>query len=242
MTELGRVRFGGKTIEYEVRRSARRRKTVRISLERAGVIVTAPKSISKKEVQGIVLEKGTWILDGLDRVPPLPLPRQFVSGETLPYLGRDLSLVVQAAAVDSPSVLAGKKGLMVTAPSSSGGDEHAETVRQALVEWYRERAAEHVGAQVELWWPRLGRDGAPRMLIRDQRSRWGSCAANGILRFNWRLAMLELPLIEYVVVHELAHLSVMNHSPRFWKVVEEALPDVKQRRKRLREAGRDLPL
>ena len=80
------------------------------------------------------------------------------------------------------------------------------------------------------------------MLIRDQRRRWGSCASDGTLRFSWRGMMLEPALIEYIVVHELAHLTVKNHSPDFWKLVTSAMPDVQQRRKRLREVSRTLPL
>ena len=79
-------------------------------------------------------------------------------------------------------------------------------------------------------------------LIRDQRRRWGSCAPDGTLRFSWRGMMLEPALIDYIVVHELAHLAQQNHSSDFWTLVASALPDAQERRKRLREAGRTLPL
>ena len=92
------------------------------------------------------------------------------------------------------------------------------------------------------WHPRLGRGPAPRVLIRDQRQRWGSCAPDGTLRFNWRAVMLEPALIDYIVVHELAHLAVRSHSPEFWRIVTAAMPDAQHRRRRLREAGRSLPL
>ena len=76
-----------------------------------------------------------------------------------------------------------------------------------------------------------------RVLIRNQRKRWGSCSSDGSIRLNWRIVMAEAALIDYVVVHELAHLAVMDHSPRYWSVVERALPDYKARRKRLNEVG-----
>ena len=82
----------------------------------------------------------------------------------------------------------------------------------------------------------------PRVLIRDQRRRWGSCARDGTLRFSWRAMMLEPALIDYVVVHELAHLTHQNHSADFWDLVRSAMPDADDRRRRLREAGRSLPL
>ena len=110
------------------------------------------------------------------------------------------------------------------------------------MKWYRARASERVPACVARWHPRLGRGPAPRVLIRDQRQRWGSCAPDGTLRFNWRAVMLEPALIDYIVVHELAHLAVRSHSPEFWRIVTAAMPDAQHRRRRLREAGRSLPL
>ena len=82
----------------------------------------------------------------------------------------------------------------------------------------------------------------PRVLIREQKTRWGSCSADGTLRFSWRLAMVDWDLIDSVAVHELAHLEVMNHSPDFWEVVLRVMPDARDRRRRLGEAGRNLPL
>ncbi|MCY4560018.1 MAG: M48 family metallopeptidase, partial [Chloroflexi bacterium] len=76
---------------------------------------------------------------------------------------------------------------------------------------------------------------------RNQRRRWGSCAADGTLRFNWRVMLLEPALIDYIVVHELAHLTHMNHSPAFWELVCQTIPDARHRRKRLRETSRALP-
>ena len=82
----------------------------------------------------------------------------------------------------------------------------------------------------------------PQVIIGNQKTLWGSCAADGTLRFNWRLVMMPPSLMDYLVVHELAHLKERNHSPAFWKVVTKAMPDAIQRRKRLRETGRSLPL
>ncbi len=104
------------------------------------------------------------------------------------------------------------------------------------------RSAERLAACVDRWWPRLGRGERSRILIRDQRQRWGSCAPDGTLRFNWRAMMLGAALIEYIVVHELAHLTHRNHSTDFWDLVAAALPHSQRSRQLLREAGPTLPL
>ena len=80
------------------------------------------------------------------------------------------------------------------------------------------------------------------MLIRDQRRSWASCAPDGTLRFNWRTMMLEPSLIDYIVVHELAHLQICRHSPDFWALVYGVMPDARHRRQRLRAVGGTLPL
>ncbi len=121
-------------------------------------------------------------------------------------------------------------------------EERQEWARAALTAWYKAQVWDFLVDRVARWLPVMGRSDMPRVLVREQRSRWGSCSADGTLRFNWRLAMVEPSLIESVVVHELAHLDVMNHSPAFWDVVLRAMPDARERRKLLGEAGRSLPL
>ena len=281
--ERDSVRFGATTIEYEVRRSPRRHKTVQITVDGGGVEVIAPSATPGPEVRAIVAKRAAWILARLAEAggaagsagtvsSPVPTPRRFVSGETLPYLGRNVRLIVEPAAAGTrlPEVRFDHWRFRIAVPPglddfnagaasrvSSGvgvggvagdvggagdGGERRERIKRAVVKWYRARAGERVPACVARWHPRLGRGPAPRVLIRDQRQRWGSCAPDGTLRFNWRAVMLEPALIDYIVVHELAHLTVRSHSPEFWRIVTAAMPDAQHRRRRLREAGRSLPL
>ena len=242
MTDRGSVRFGGTTIEYRVRRSSRRRKTVHITVDGSGVRVAAPQETSDDDVRAIVRRRAPWILshasDALLEAPP----RRFVSGETLPYLGRNVRMIVEPGDVRSPEVHFDHWRLRITVPRDISGERRSERIRNAIVAWYRCRAEARVRASLARWWPRFSGGEDLKVLIRDQRQRWGSCASDGTLRFNWRVAMLKPDLAEYVVVHELTHLRVRNHSREFWELVAQAMPDVQQRRRRLREAGRALPL
>ena len=140
-----------------------------------------------------------------------------------------------------PEISLDRQRLRILVPVGLEEEDRRRQVGQALLAWYGERATEQIWGHLRRWWAVLGRGEGPTVRIRNQRRRWGSCSRDGVLRFNWRLAMLEPSLTEYVVVHELAHLTHMNHSPDFWGLVEEHLPDVKERRRLLREAGAGLP-
>ena len=230
------------TIEYTVRRSRRRKKTVQISVSDGAVVVSAPMRTPNREIQDIVRKRSGWILDKLAPDAQAPPPLRLVTGEALPYLGRELPLVVEEADVRRSSARLEADSLLVVLSLGLAEDERRDTVRTALVVWYRERASELLVDSVTRWLPVMGRSEMPRVLVREQRTRWGSCSADGTLRFSWRLAMVEPELVDSVAVHELAHLEVMDHSPAFWKVVLRAMPDARERRKRLGEVGRRLPL
>ena len=242
MVSRGLVRIGDTDIVYEVRRSARRKKTVQITVDGAGVQVSAPKTTPESELQAIVRKRAGWILLNAQEAALKPTPKRFVSGETLPYLGRNVRLVVEVAVVPTPEIRFDHWRFRILVPEGLEAEDRYQRIRRAVVEWYKGRAADRLRSGVQRWWLRLGNRGEPRVLIRDQRQRWGSCAPDGTLRFNWRVMMLKPSLVEYVIVHELVHLSVNNHADDFWRLLASALPDMEHRRRRLREAGKMLPL
>ena len=253
VAEFGEVRSGETAIRFEVRRSARRRKTVRIVVAEGRVLAAAPEAMATEEIGAIVRRRAGWIRRRLAAPGPEaePAPKRFVSGEALPYLGRSVRLVVERGGAGAPAVRFDHWRLRVAVSDGDGvgdggalgdaGGERRERVRRAVLDWFRERAADRARASVARWLPRFGRAETPEVLIRDQRKRWGSCAPDGALRFNWRVVMLPPRLLDYVVAHEIAHLAVPNHSPAFWSHLASAMPDWRERRGRLREVGATLP-
>ena len=241
MAKWGRVRVSGTYIEYEVRRSKRRKKTIQLTVEGGVARVAAPSVVTLSELHEFVRHRARWILDRLSE-PRNGEPLRLVNGEELPYLGRSLRMVVRRADVDLPQVGFDNLRLLVAAPRGVSVCGRREMVFSAISAWYRARAEEHVRASVERWRSKFGVSVMPPVLIGNQRSFWGSCSPDGTLRFSWRTMMLEPALIDYIVVHELAHLEVMNHSKAFWAVVSKVMPDALQRRRRLREAARGIPL
>lgn len=238
-----RVRYGDSVIEYEIRRSPRRRKSIQVSVDGGGVTVSSPVDVTDDYLRAFVRRRAGWIIRNAAAEALASPPKRFVSGETLPYLGRNVRIIVTEAmpGIRSPYVRFDHWRFRFIAPPGLEGEERTEQMRKAVVAWYRRRAEARVPPMVEQWGPAFGRDPEDKVLIRDQRKRWASCAPDGTLRFNWRVVMLPPALLEYVVVHELAHLKVKNHSPDFWNLVDQALPDAQTRRRRLREAGAHLP-
>ena len=242
---LRRILLGDRHIEYRVRRSRQRRKTYQISVVSGQVVVAVPYATTNSQAEDMVRHKAKWILAKLDATAVTPEAPSFLSGEKLPYRGRDLTLWVQgvvSTASGQPEVTLDRRRLRVAVPMGLDEESQRQDVAAALMTWYGHRAQEQIGEQLARWLPILGKGEAPTVQIRNQRRRWGSCSYKGVLRFNWRLAMLEPALTEYVVVHELAHLTHMNHSPDFWALVAHHLPDVKERRRCLKEQEAVLPL
>ena len=229
-------------VPYTVRRSNRRKKTLQVKVSGGAVVVSVPAAARDREVHAFVENHGDWILAKLNEKQPEPCPLSFETGDTIPVLGQDALLSVEEGLGRGPVVWMKNEVVRAKVPPWMNADERKRHVREALVEWYRTLVAQFLEESVAEWLPRMGRSEMPRVLVRDQRSRWGSCSSDGTLRFSWRLAMVQPQLVESVVVHELAHLEVMNHSKAFWDVVERAMPDAKKRRKLLNEAARHLPL
>lgn len=237
MSERGEVRFGGTLVRYEVVRSPRRHKTIEVTVGEPGMVtVAAPLSTPVEQLEATVRRRARWIVRHDGAASAAPPPRRFVSGESLPYLGRSVPLTVHAA--DAGMVVARFHHWRfdVDVPGSLRGEERVARVRDAFEAWYRERAALKLPPRVDRVARLLGVQ-PKEVLIRNQRRRWASCAPNGTLRFNWRAIMAPPALVDYIVAHELAHLRVRGHTPEYWAVVGQAVPDYRQRRERLREVG-----
>jgi hypothetical protein len=242
MSEGGEIRYGEAVIRYSVTRSARRKKTIGIKVDATGlVIVAAPLFASKEQLRDVVIRRAGWILQRAREGGHEPPGKNFISGETLPYLGRAVPLVVTHADVAGVRLRFTPRAFAVTAPGHLQEDERRSAIRLAFLAWYRRRAAERVRASVEQWSSVTGAR-PNRVMIVDQRRRWGSCAPDGTLRFNWRIAMAHPALLEYVVVHELTHLEHPNHSGAYWTAVERVMPDYRLRRQQIKEVGPSLSI
>ena len=242
MTERGEVRFGNTRFAYEIVRSPRRHKTVEITVDEPGkVTVAAPVEMPSDSVEATLRRRAGWILRHANTVAAPTAPRRFVSGESLPYLGRTVRLEVRLSDSERVNIHFHHWQFDVDVPRPLEGEARYNELRVAFERWYRERAALKLPPRVDRIAQLLGV--APTaVLVRDQQRRWASCAPDGTLRFNWRALMVAPALLDYLVAHELAHLRVRSHSAEYWAFVAQAIPDYRLRRQRLRETGLVLPL
>jgi hypothetical protein len=228
--------FGHTAIAYTTeRRPARRTFSVVFDPEQ-GVIVLAPADADDAEVARLVRAKATWIVKQQAELATVAraYARRYVSGESYYYLGRCYQLELRRGAGTEVKLVQGR--FQVQVPGTLPALERPAWVRDQLRAWYRAKADERLAAITERWALRVGAH-PQRVLVREQRKRWGSCDVNGTLRLNWRLVMAPVSLIEYVVVHELCHLRHRHHSPAFWRRLRALLPDYAARRERLYHSG-----
>jgi predicted metal-dependent hydrolase len=215
-------------IDYTVRRSSRARR-VRVSVDsREGVQVTLPARAREREAAEAVAELRPWIERRL--AEQRAARQRLATGPGhVPYLGESLRLVPEPGRVQVH-----RRGEDLLVPS--GGD-----AREALERWYRRAARTEIEPRVAEATGALGRRAA-RLTIREQRTRWGSCSTTGALSFNWRLLLAPADVLDYVVWHEACHLVVMDHSRRFWTLLERHRPGYRGPRRWLRVNGSALVL
>lgn len=231
-TERSQISFGLTAIPYMVKRSPRRG-TVSIAIDPTdGVLVTAPQATPIARLDRVVHAKARWIVE---HMKPSACPerkaadREFITGETFLYLGRQYRLRVVRGR-DTHVALTGGR-LVVETPNLTPA-----AVKLALAAWYRQHAAERIPERVRVWAKKMD-IAAPAVLIRDQRRRWGSCDSKGKLRFNWRIIQAPTRLIDYVVAHELVHLEHRDHTAKFWGTLERLMADYEDKRDLLRSIG-----
>lgn len=213
-------------ITYTIKRSFRKTMAIRVTRE-GQVEVRAPKNVSRAFIDGFVLSKKDWILAALERVADVKDARDHFKIESVRLLGSEYPV---KEGKEQKARFDGKRFLL-----PSGEIEKKE----ALISWYRGEAKRLLPKRVQHFSQMMGVEPAA-VKISNARTRWGSCSANGNLNFTWKLLMASGEAIDYVVVHELAHLAEPNHSDRFWKIVAYYLPDYQRAQKELEELARQL--
>jgi predicted metal-dependent hydrolase len=195
-----------------------------LSVDEHGLTVSAPWRSSERRIVGVIRDAEAWVLRKLEAWSALPARAlSWAHGDTIKYLGRDLRLDLREDAIVTLVTLQDDRCLQVTVPEPT----HKEFIKAAVIKWYRRHAQSNFAGRIGEFVPRLG-VAEPRLFLSSARTRWGSCNARREIRLNWRLIQAAQSTIDYVVVHELAHLIEMNHSRRFWKLVAAQCPHYRE--------------
>jgi predicted metal-dependent hydrolase len=215
-------------IAYQVRRSERARR-VRVTVDASrGVEVVLPRRAAEREAAAAVRELAPWIerrMRELEHAQAAVAAR----GDMVPYLGELLYVRSEPG-----RTRVHRRGSELLAPN--GVDRGP-----ALERWYRRAAREEIAPRLERACSLAG-SSYGKLTIRGQRTRWASCSRSGAMSFNWRLLLAPEPVLEYVVWHEVCHLEVMDHSPRFWALLARRCPDYREQARWLRRHGQTLVL
>jgi predicted metal-dependent hydrolase len=201
-------------LNYRVRRSDRARR-VRITVDRTGTVeVVLPQRLPQRAAEEAVSELRPWIDR---RLAEVGRQREAVvaRGDTVPFLGQSLKVVAEPG---RSRVV--RRGETLVVPD---GPER----QPALERWYRRMAREEIGVRLDRACAEAGLS-YTKLTIRDQRTRWGSCSRSGAMSFNWRLLLAPEAVLDYVIWHEVCHLAVMDHSPRFWSLVTRHCPGYRE--------------
>jgi predicted metal-dependent hydrolase len=213
--------------EYTLMRSPRARR-VRVSVETDGAVrVTLPRRAPLRAADEAVRELAPWI-ERRRRALARAAAELARTPGTVPYLGAELRLVPQPG-----RTRVHRRGDALLVPATGAAD--------AIERWYRRTARGEIAPRLDAAVARAGTS-YTRLTIRGQKTRWGSCSQSGAMSFNWRLLLAPEPVLDYVVEHEVCHLEVMDHSPRFWALLESRVPDWRDHAGWLRRYGSTLAL
>jgi hypothetical protein len=220
-------------IKYLIKRSAKRRKlTITVERDRS-IVVHAPEGLSDEKIEQVITSKRQWIYEKIGHpqkyssLPHAP-GKELVNGESLLYLGRQYK--VQLLNDEMNEVRFDQKFYFPAVENK--GISRSELLRQ----WYIKRAEEKIAPRVMNFARDLGVK-VEKVKIVDNQFRWGSCTVNNNVNFSWRLIKSPMFVVDYIIVHELAHLIESNHTPLFWNIVSAQLPKMEKAKLWLKENG-----
>ena len=215
---LRRVALAGEIVDYRLIRA--RRRSIGMEVHFDGLTVRAPRWVTLRDIESALVERAAWIVRSLAEWRARRrdvMPREWKSGAPIAFRGEALTLAVYPAR--HAAIAADLFHVTVRHPHAHDERQVAESVRQ----WLREQAWTLVAARVAHYVRQVSAH-VVSVRLSNARSEWGSCNAKGEIRLNWRLVQLPPTLAEYVVAHEVAHIVELNHSRRFWALVESLIP------------------
>jgi predicted metal-dependent hydrolase len=234
------LHFGKTDITYSLTQKSNK-KHISIVVEwQKGVHVTAPNTLSASEIHEIVTKKAPWIVQKqreIAKIEPAPPAKEFISGEKLPYLGKQYRLKVIRSKEQGESHFSFRQGkFYAVIPDDLPVSKQAEKLRPLFLKWCLQHAQVKFRDRLDRYAERLGLS-YRSLSFKVRKTKWGSCSSQGDIIIHPNIIFAPLAIIDYVLVHELAHIKHFNHSKDFWNYVGLILPDYKKRKEWLKKNG-----
>jgi len=215
------------------------RKSIQLKLNSPNhLTITAPTKFPREGIEKILLDKSKWIVKQIRKLTTVatnPINKSISHGAVILYLGLPHTLIFITKSNSKPAVHLEENQIILNLPPLTAKD--TETVSQLLLkQWYLDCAMKTLSTKTAFWASTIEVN-PKRITIKDQKTRWGSCSSRGNINYNWRIIMAPPEVIDYLVVHELCHLRIPNHSETFWQEVGKFSPLFKQHRTWLRTNG-----
>ncbi|MHB1653810.1 MAG: M48 family metallopeptidase [Desulfitobacteriaceae bacterium] len=237
---MGQLRIHNEVIDYELGVSSKAKKII-ISITRDKVRVSVPRGIPKSKALEFIEIKKDWVFKHWQayRMADDISSRRYINGAELPYLGKMLVLKIEVYPKKRLGIEYRGSALAIYVPKEVPEKLWPTQVQEAVTAWYKERAREVFWNRLDHYAKLMGVE-YKQFRIKEQKTRWGSCSAQGNINLNWRVVLAPEQIVDYLVIHELAHLRHLNHSADFWHLVQSYSPEYKRWRKWLKDRGRDL--
>jgi len=234
------LQIGNAIVEYNLKYT-NRKKTIGLQLDLDnGLLVSAPKHMNEEDIETILYRKSKWIIDKLDRMTEIAKynsQKEFLSGEKFLLRGKKYRLTVKRIDKETlPSLSFEKSKFHIELPEEISESDYCMIIKPLFIEFYKQKAEKTINKRVKKY-IKYFKEKPKNVKIKELKNKWGSCSAKNRISYNWRIIMAKTSIVDYIVVHELCHMTHKNHSRKFWKDVEKILPTYKESKEWLRING-----
>ena len=235
--------INGETIPYQLQRSTRRRRTVQLEADiETGFKLMVPHTMSDAEIESFLQERSDWIMKRQESLQDTGTAKDWSNGGTTMLRGKDVEVIVSERERDDPgrdlpptvAKSLEEDQVIISIPPDIDPEDKSSVIKELLDRWHRQEAQDDFKTRIEQFGNLMGVK--PRQVkLSNAQKRWGSCSYRQSVNLSWPLIKLDAEIIDYVIVHELAHIIELNHSSNFWREVARIIPDHKEKRRALRK-------
>jgi len=239
---LPSTKIKDKKINYSIKRSSRRTLSIIINVDK-GVEVRAPLKISENRIENFIKNKSKWIFKKLEEsksIKKTPPGKEFSEGEEFLFMGKKYALkILRITNKQKINITLNKNNILLRIGEDINIKNHKERIKNKFIDWFKKKGYDYVKKMVNIYSKQL-KVRPKNIKMKKQKARWGSCSSKKNLNFNWKIIMAPEHVINYLILHEVAHLKHPNHSKKFYREISKIMPDYKKQIEWLKINGNTL--